>query len=47
MENTNLMWALNTGDLDEVKSKLVTVRKLQFDSFFLRVNHFMTAWPLS
>ncbi|TNM91619.1 myotrophin [Takifugu rubripes] len=24
MENTNLMWALNTGDLDEVKSKLVT-----------------------
>ena len=25
-EDKNLMWALKTGDLDEVKTKLLTVR---------------------
>lgn len=40
MEDKNLMWALNTGDLDEVKAKLVTVRICVFLLLSLRVNHF-------
>jgi len=28
MADKDLMWALKTGDMDEVESKLVTVRQL-------------------
>ena len=30
-KDKEVMWALKTGDLDEVKSQLVTVRQLLFD----------------
>lgn len=54
MDDKDYMWALKTGDLDEVKAKVQTVKKtknkkkLRFlSSFPFSLTVFPAAWPRS